>query len=144
MLSCWLTGLTASGDPDTVNSYPGKTTENDMQDKQKVTLYLPPELHRQLKIKSAVSSEAMSTLAEKALLFYLTHSDVVEQVEAHGHTYQIYGCPACATSVVVRDGELVALGQQPGVLLGEGELPAMDKVQVGAGSSTNQETLVPC
>jgi hypothetical protein len=114
-----------------------------MQDKQKVTLYLPPELHRQLKIKSAVSSEAMSTLAEKALLFYLTHSDVVEQVEAHGHTHQIYGCPSCAASVVVRDGELVALGQQPGVLL-EGELPAMEKVQVGAGSSTNQETLVPC
>jgi hypothetical protein len=113
-----------------------------MQDKQKVTLYLPPELHRQLKIKSAVSSEAMSTLAEKALLFYLTHSEVVEQVEAHGTAHQIHSCPTCTTSVVMRGGELVALGRQPGVL--EGELPAMDKIQAGAGSSTNQETLVPC
>ena len=39
--------------------HPGKRV-NHMQDKQKVTLYLPPELHRELKIKAAVEAEPMS------------------------------------------------------------------------------------
>jgi hypothetical protein len=38
-----------------------------MEDKQKVTLYLTSELHRQLKIKAAVEVETMSTIAERAL-----------------------------------------------------------------------------
>ena len=37
--------------------------ESCMQTKQKVTLYLSPELHRRLKIRSAVDSEPMSDLA---------------------------------------------------------------------------------
>jgi hypothetical protein len=113
-----------------------------MQDKQKVTLYLPPELHRKLKIQAAVTSEAMSTLAERALIFYLTHPEVVEQVEeTHGQAHRIYNCPSCTTSVVLKDGEMVSLGQEPGMLL-EDELPTVDKVQV---SSPNEEKLVvPC
>ncbi|NDJ17743.1 hypothetical protein [Myxacorys almedinensis] len=117
-----------------------------MQDKQKVTLYLPPELHRQLKIRAAVASEAMSTLAEKALVFYLTHPEVVEQVEAaHGQAHRVYNCPGCTTPVVLRDGELAPLGQQSDEILLEEGLPAGEKIQVGAASeSSNQETLVPC
>lgn len=38
-----------------------------MQDKQKITLYLPPELHRQLRIRAAVEAEPMSLIVEKAL-----------------------------------------------------------------------------
>ncbi len=53
-----------------------------MQDKHKVTLYLPPELHRQLKIRSAVDLEPMSAIAERALVFYLKHPEVVDEVEA--------------------------------------------------------------
>jgi hypothetical protein len=143
--SCWFTVLTGFDSLDIVLVYPGKTTESDMQDKQKVTLYLPPELHRQLKIRAAVASEAMSTLAEKALIFYLTHPEVVEQVEeAHGQAHRIYNCPGCTTPVVLRDGELAPLDQPSGVLL-EDELPLGEKVQVGStGGSSNQETLVPC
>jgi hypothetical protein len=40
-----------------------------MQNKQKVTLYIPPELHRKLKIKAAVESEPMSSIAERAIVF---------------------------------------------------------------------------
>ena len=36
-------------------------------DKQKVTLYLPPELHHQLKLRAAVDHESMSVIAERAL-----------------------------------------------------------------------------
>lgn len=92
------------------------------QDKQKVTLYLPPELHRQLKIRAAVDSEAMSTLAEQALSFYLTHSDVVAEVEGtvNGSTHQVHTCPECATAVVLRSGEMVALKEQPLTLSDDG------------------------
>jgi hypothetical protein len=87
-----------------------------MEDKQKVTLYLPPQLHRQLKIRSAVDADSMSNIVEKAVDFYLKHSEVVDGVELHGTTHQIYNCPECDRSVVIKDGEMVALGQQPGLL----------------------------
>jgi hypothetical protein len=87
-----------------------------MEDKQKVTLYLPPQLHRQLKIRSAVDADSMSNIVEKAVGFYLNHSEVVDGVERHGSTHQIYNCPECEHPVVLRDGEMVALGKQPGIL----------------------------
>ncbi len=93
-----------------------------MQDKQKVTLYLPPELHRELKIKAAVETEPMSAIAERALAFYLHHSNVVDEVEAavSGSTHQVYSCPECTSSVVLRSNELVTLKRQPGLLSDEG------------------------
>jgi hypothetical protein len=99
-----------------VTLYPGKAVENRMEDKQKVTLYLPPQLHRQLKIRSAVDADSMSNIVEKAVEFYLSHADVVDGIELHGSTHQIYNCPECEHPVVLRDGEMVALGQQPGLL----------------------------
>jgi hypothetical protein len=87
-----------------------------MEDKQKVTLYLPPQLHRQLKIRSAVDADSMSNIVEKAVEFYLNRSDVVDGVEFDGSTHQVYNCPECEHPVVIRDGAMVALGQQPGIL----------------------------
>jgi plasmid stability protein len=115
-----------------------------MQDKQKVTLYLPPELHRQLKIRAAVSSEAMSALAEKALHFYLSHPEVVENVESiHGHTHQIYNCPECDSSVVVRESKLISLVPQVSILTDD-ELP-VERVPVGSVTHPQGEgELVPC
>ena len=76
----------------------------------KVTLYLPHDLHRQLKIRSAVEGEAMSAIAQKALDFYLAHSEVVEGLEAaYGQSYRVHNCPSCATSVVLQQGELVEM-----------------------------------
>jgi plasmid stability protein len=111
-----------------------------MQDKQKVTLYLPPGLHRQIKIRAAVDSESMSTIVERAIVFYLDHPEVVDQVEAaYGKTHQIYNCPECSHSVVIRDGEMVAVGNQPGVLAPE--LPSLENVK---SESEEAENLVPC
>lgn len=75
----------------------------------KVTLYLPPDLHRQLKIRSAVEGEAMSALAKRAIDFYLAHSEVViEGLESvYGQTHRIHSCPSCATALVVKAGDLV-------------------------------------
>ena len=87
-----------------------------MEDKQKVTLYLPPQLHRQLKIRSAVDADSMSNIVERAVEFYLNHSDVVDGVESHGSTHQIYNCPECEHPVVLRDGAMVAIRQQSGLL----------------------------
>jgi hypothetical protein len=80
-----------------------------MQDKQKVTFYLPERLHQQLKIRSAIDGDSMSDLAEKAISFYLAHADIVES-SGIGHTHQTYNCPSCSQTVVIRDGELLAIG----------------------------------
>lgn len=79
----------------------------------KVTLYLPSDLHRQLKIRSAVEGEAMSSLAQRAIDFYLTHSDlVVEYSESRmGNTHRVYDCPSCTTSLVIKGHELMEVSE---------------------------------
>lgn len=110
-----------------------------MQAKQKVTFYLTPEIHKRLKIRSAIDSEPMSELAEKAIVFYLTHPEMVEAGETiHGRTHQLYACPECATSVVIKDGEMVALSSHG--VINEDQL-TVAQVTPGAAS---QEELVPC
>jgi len=114
-----------------------------MQAKQKVTLYLSPELHKRLKIRSAVDSEPMSELAERALGFYLANSELVEEVDdSYGRTHRVYSCPTCESSLVLRDGELVTLGNQPGVI-GD-HLPIDDMERDETNKQKGEEELVPC
>jgi hypothetical protein len=80
-----------------------------MQDKQKVTLYLSSDLHRQLKIRSAIDQDPMSDLAQKAISFYLSYPDVVES-SGFGHTHQVHSCPECRQSLVFKSGELISIG----------------------------------
>ncbi len=93
-------------------------TESDMQDnlkedKQKVTLYLPPELHRQLKVKAAVDVETMTGIAQRAIAFYLLNPEVVEHHDSfYGQAHRVYGCPDCSSHLVLRDGEMVSLNAQ--------------------------------
>ncbi|MDZ7962821.1 MAG: hypothetical protein RMY34_33975 [Aulosira sp. DedQUE10] len=115
-----------------------------MQTKQKVTLYLSPELHRRLKIRSAVDSEPMSELAERALFFYLSNSELVEEIEAstYGRTHRVYSCPNCESSLVLRDGELITLGNQPTVIGQENlSIAEMDEDKT---PQKDEEELVPC
>ena len=116
-----------------------------MQDKQKVTLYLPPGLHRQLKIRAAVDTDSMSAMVERAIVFYLRHPELVDEVEgAYGKTHQVYTCPECTSSVVLKGGEMVSLENQTSILAEE--LP-VDKVREGVNSRTDsqgEEELVPC
>jgi len=117
-----------------------------MQDKQKVTLYIPPELHRQLKITAAVDSESMSTIAERAIDFYIKHSAVVEEVESsYGRSHRVYACPVCSSSAIIRDGEMVALKDQPSILADDEELPVEQLEKVNASHEHQpEEQLVPC
>lgn len=117
-----------------------------MQDKQKVTLYIPPELHRQLKIKAAVDSESMSIIAEKAIAFYMKHSGVVEEVESSkGRSHRVYTCPVCSSSAIIRDGEMVALNNQPTILADNEELPVDQVEKINANPDHQpEEQLVPC
>lgn len=82
----------------------------------KVTLYLPTDLHRQLKIRSAVEGEAMSSIAKRALDFYLAHGDeLADALESSlGQTHRIHNCPSCESSLVFREGELVEVAQVVG------------------------------
>ncbi|HBB33461.1 MAG TPA: hypothetical protein DDZ80_05570 [Cyanobacteria bacterium UBA8803] len=116
-----------------------------MQDKQKVTLYLPPGLHRQLKIRAAVDSDSMSAMVERAIVFYLHHPEVVDEVEAsYGKTHRVYSCPECSSSVVIKDGEMLSLKNQPSLI--DEDLP-VEKVREEVSSRTpseGEEQLVPC
>ena len=116
-----------------------------MQDKQKVTLYLPPELHRQLKVRAAIETQPMSALAERAIGFYLSHADIVAEVEEskQGRTYQVYSCPECHTSVVLRSKELVSLPDRPS-LLGEDGIPNLESSCLSDGKPEGEESLVIC
>ena len=121
-----------------------RTQMSHMQDKQKVTLYLSPELHRQLKIRAAIDSEPMSAIAERAIVFYLDHPEVVDEVEESikGQTHRVYHCPECTGAVVMREGELVSLKKQPGVM--QEESLAVDKVSASSGSEQQgEEELIP-
>ena len=113
-----------------------------MQNKQKVTLYIPPGLHRQLKIRAAVDTESMSAIVEKAIAFYMDHSEVVEGVfaQSQGKTHQVYICPECDGAMVMREGQMVSLKNQPTVMTEE-LLRETVKCQT---VSLAKEELVPC
>jgi hypothetical protein len=113
------------------------------EDKQKVTLYLPQELHRRLKVKAAVDVETMTDLAERAIAFYLSNPDVVDHYDhSHGQAHRIYGCPECSSHLVLRDGEMVSLNAQA-KLAAEVSLSS-DSPQVMNFNSQGEEELVPC
>lgn len=115
-----------------------------MQDKHKVTLYLPPDLHRKLKIRSAVELEPMSAIAERAIEFYLLHSDVVDEVEAsHGQVHRVYNCPECANSLLLRAGEIVSIREQVGIVDVDDAEVVRDREHVSPGQQ-GEEELVPC
>ena len=114
-----------------------------MQEKQKVTLYIPPTLHRQLKVKAALETDSMSAIVEKAISFYLKHPEAVEEVEAnYGKTYQVHICPECDAAMVMRDGDMVSLKNQPSVV--DDELPLIGDSLVADGEVQTQEELIPC
>ncbi len=113
-----------------------------MQNKHKVTLYIPPELHKKLKIKAALDTESMSAMVEKAVAFYLQHPDKVEEIEnsLKGKTHQVHVCPECDNAMVMRDGEMVSLSNSAGVIADEIALEVRTKVDRSQG----EEELVPC
>ena len=116
-----------------------------MQNKQKVTLYIPPELHRRLKIRAAIDVDSMSSLVEKAIAFYLQYPEKIEEIEssAQGNTHQVHICPECETAMVMREGRMVSLKSQPGTITEEMPLEVPGKVNA-SGLSQGEEELIPC
>ncbi|MDX2232667.1 MAG: hypothetical protein NW220_23760 [Leptolyngbyaceae cyanobacterium bins.349] len=113
------------------------------EDKQKVTLYLPQDLHRQLKIKAAVDSETMTDIAQRAIVFYLSNPELIDQYgEGYGHSHRVYSCPECSTSVVLREGEMVSLQNGSNVLVEDGL--TVEKSQPLNVDSQGEGELVPC
>lgn len=115
--------------------------------KQKVTLYLPAELHRNLKIRAAVEMEPMSVVAEKALSFYLDHPELIEGV--YGDTYRVHHCPACSHPFIVQAGQARSIPSQSSseaILEGPEAVVQRDWGASPDESSDNskQDELVPC
>ena len=86
----------------------------------------------------------MSDLTERALDFYLTNSELVEEISAStfGRTHRVYSCPACNSSLVLRSGQLVDLGTQPAIV-GQEHLP-VDEMPEEKTHPKGEEELVPC
>lgn len=90
----------------------------------------------------------MSSIAKRAIDFYLAHSELVNEgfEVAHGHSHQVYDCPSCSTAVVVREGELVELARMAALTssnvatLDDSDLPEM----VGSSGSREEGELVVC
>ncbi len=88
----------------------------------------------------------MSSIAKRAIDFYLAHGDVVaESLESSfGQSHRIHSCPSCASLMVLREGELVEVGQ----LAGSSHSSALDEAivpEVVTGSGSREEgELVVC
>jgi hypothetical protein len=108
--------------------------------KQKVTLYLPADLHRTFKIQAAVECESMSAIAEKALSFYLEHPDLVDG--QLGEAHRVHRCPACSNPFVMRQGEPQQLPRT--AVLDEAEERSVRLRTDDAPVDGNQPDLVPC
>ena len=113
-----------------------------MQSKQKITLYIPPELHRRLKIKAAVDVESMSALVERAIAFYMQFPEQVDEIQSsvHGATHQIHLCPDCESPMVMRDGEMVSLNGSPSII--EEDIPIEVAGKTEGTEKPNEEVLV--
>ena len=104
-----------------------------MPDKQKVTLYISDDLHRQFKIRSAVDGETMSSMAQRALEFYLNNAELVDNTagEVHGKAHQVHSCPDCSSAIALKDGELVLVREHAHQVLGDLDdldcLPKLDR-----------------
>lgn len=84
-----------------------------MPAKQKITLYISDDLHRQFKIRSAIDGETMSSIAQRAIEFYLTNPETVDSSDkVYGCTHRIHACPKCASPVVLRDDGLALIESQ--------------------------------
>lgn len=120
---------------------------SDRSDKQKVTLYLPLSLHRQVKIRAAVDSESMSAVVERALTFYLSHPELVAEAEGEqqvGKTYRVYDCPECSNALVFRDEGLQSLRGQVGAIADELSAREATRAASQGESSQDEGRLVPC
>lgn len=115
-----------------------------MQSKQKVTLYIPPELHKKLKIKAAVDVESMSALVEKAIAFYMQFPEKVDEIKSsvHGKTHQVHICPECDAPMVMKDGEMLSLGNQNSII--EDDISLEVSSQTESPQEPNEEELVSC
>ena len=93
----------------------------------------------------------MSGIVEKAIAFYLQHPDKIEEVEAaaYGKAYQVHICPECEAALVMRDGQMVSLKNQPSVIDDEFALEAErvslvgEVLPVSARKHSSEEVLVP-
>ncbi len=66
----------------------------------------------------------MSELAAKAISFYLSHAEVVERAGV-GYTHQVHNCPACEQTLVIKEGELLAVGGDRSDRNGSVQTPAL-------------------
>lgn len=114
-----------------------------MQNKQKVTIYIPSEIHKRLKIRAATDEESMSFIVEKAVNFYLKHSTKVKKLENLdcGKIHQVHFCPECKAAVVVDDRQIFSLKNQSDIVQDNFSLNAREKKPLNT-SISDKETFV--
>jgi hypothetical protein len=137
--------LTAQNEIATLLYISGPLLKSDMLVKQKVTLYISDDLHRQVKIRSAIDGETMSSIAQRAIEFYLGHPDTVKSSgEVHGQAHRLYACPKCAVPVALREDGL-ALVQSHSSQKFE-DMTGLERIAELSAEpcSPDERTLIPC
>lgn len=114
----------------------------DMPDKQKVTFYLPDELHRQFKIRAAVDGETMSSMAQQAIEFYMNNAELVESSDhVHGDAHRIHNCPECNAAVTVQEDGLSLVAFHGAKVVDElADLSAIPSLGCDAGEGSNEKS----
>lgn len=109
-----------------------------MPDKQKVTFYLSDELHRQFKIRAAVDGETMSSMAQRAIEFYMNNAELVESTgHIHGSDHQIHNCPECNAAVTVRKEGIALITSHGSEVVDElAELSTISNLSCDAGKES--------
>jgi tetratricopeptide (TPR) repeat protein len=122
-----------------------KNSHDSVKDVQKVTLYLPLGIHRQLKLRAVIDEESMSSLVEKAIAFYLKHPDNVKELESasyHHITQQVHISPECEAAMVMREGELVSLKYQIDVMNDDFPIETTESTSSEDNSEAPRATLI--
>ncbi len=136
--------MTTDGEVDRVFTYPGKTVINLYASEAKG--YFVFVARTAQKTKNSFSSRFRTNVRTcgTGFVFYLSNAEIVEEVEAStfGRTHRVYSCPTCESSLVLRDGELVSLGNQVGII-GQEHL-SIDEIKTSETHPKGEEELVPC
>jgi hypothetical protein len=116
-----------------------------MPDKQKVTFYLSDELHRQFKIRAAVDGETMSSMAQRAIEFYMNNAELVENSgHTHGSAYRIHNCPECSVAVTIQEDGLSLVASHGAKVVDElADLSTISRLSCGVSPKVDKESRSP-
>ena len=91
-----------------------------------------------------VHFESHAENPERAIAFYLKYPEKIEETEsaAYGKAHQVHVCPECDAAVVLREGQMVSLKDQPSVVTEDFPLDVRESVSAQSGLQREEELIL--